>query len=82
MINTVDHTITLPVKNSIKIIMHLENCMNKQRLGQECIQRLLGLCSVVVAVPGTLGLFTSLQQALRQPHRILLTAKLLSELTT
>ena len=82
MINTVDHTITLSVKNSIKIIMHLENCMNKQRLGQECIQKLLGLRSFVVAVPGRLGLFISLQQAIRQPHRILLTAKHLSELTT
>ena len=81
MINAVDHTITLPVKKSNKLIVQHENCMYKQLLGQKCIQKLLGLLhSVVVAVPGGFALFTSLQQVLRQLHRIRMTEKLLFEL--
>ena len=71
MIDTVASTITLPMKKYQKIIKHLERCIEKQRLGQKYVQKLSGLLrSVVITVPGGLGLFTALQPTLGQPRHI------------
>ena len=83
MINIIGHTITLPKKISNKIAVQHMYCIHKQRIGQKCIAQILSLLrSVVVGVPGVFGLFTSLEQALCQPHRIRMNDKLMSELTT
>ena len=71
MIDTVASTITLPMKKYQKIIKYLERCIEKQRLGQKYVQKLSGLLrSVVITVPGGLGLFTALQPTLGQPRHI------------
>ena len=81
LIDTVAMTVTLPLEKVNKVVSQLRNCLCLKRLGYKRVQRLLGLLrSVVSAIPGGLGLFTSLKHALSLPRRIRINDALHEEL--